>query len=449
MRRIVWILLCLLLTTLAAAAQDQLTRVEHQLDEIEEFVSAVRELNALEDTRVLFLSRDEAAAYLEARFHEDYPPELLEKLYLVYRALDLAEPGLDLGGLILEFMLSRIAGYYDAESDTMTVILPSDETPLDGLAAPQRMTYAHEFAHALQDQHYDLSALAERWSNADSLDYRLALSALVEGDATLTSSFYFDLFDWFLEQNQDQAMSELEAAARAVAEPPDNLPPIIEAEIHFAYVIGTEFAAQVSRQSDWADINRALRDKPILTAEHIFHPERFLAGEPPIVVDPPDLSAILHESWTLVYNNSVGEFYLRQHLRTQFSSDDVTGLAPGRGGSDIYLRQRLRSQFMFSQDNAARLTQGWGGDRLQIFVDATGDEMIWTWRLVWDTERDAERFTVGYRSFLDWRYGEYTDDPQCWIGETTHCVVRFSSVETRITMASDEATARALLALRS
>lgn len=447
MWRYVSILACLLLTTFAGA-QDQPPQVEQQLDEIEGQVSAIRELNALEDTRVRFLSREEAAAYLDARFHEDYPPEFLEKLYLVYRALDLAQPGLDLGGLIREFMQSRIAGYYDAESDTMTVILPGDETPLAGLTAPQRMTYAHEFAHALQDQHYDLSALAERLSNTDSLDYRLALIALVEGDATLTSSLYFDVFEWYVEQNRDQAMSELEAAASAVAEPPDDLPPIIEAEIRFAYVIGTEFAAQVTRQFDWADINRALRDKPILTAEHIYHPERFLAGEPPIAVDPPDLSAILDDRWTLAYDNSVGEFYLRQHLRTQFSSDDVTGLAQGRGVSDIHLRQRLRSQFMLSQDNAARLTQGWGGDRLQIFVDATGDEMIWTWLLVWDTERDAERFTAGYRSFLDYRYGEYSDDPQCWSGATTHCVARYSNVETRITMASDEATARELLVPR-
>ena len=213
-------------------------------------------------------------------------------------------------------------------------------------------------------------------------------------------------------------------------------------------MIGTEFAAQVTAGSDWTSLNRALRDKPILTAEHIYHPERFLAGEAPIAVEPTDLSAILDDSWTLAYDNSVGEFYLRQHLRTQFSSDDVTGLAPGRGVSEILLRQRLRTEFMFSQDNAARLTQGWGGDRLQIFVDATGDEMIWTWRLVWDTERDAERFTAGYRSFLDWRYGEYSDDPQCWSGATTHCVIRYSTVETRITMASDEATARALLASR-
>ena len=413
--RIVCLLACLMLAS-PATAQDGIALLERQLDEIEASVSAIRRLYALEETRVRFLSREEAAADLERLFHREYPPELLETLYHVYLALDLAEPGLDLGGLLREFMFSRIAGYYDAESATMTIILPGDQLPVDGLAAPQQITYAHEFAHALQDQHYDLSALADVRRDTDSLDYRLALSALVEGDAMLVSGYYYDRL---LAQNQEKTISEMEAAARAVAEPPEDLPPIVEAEIRFAYFDGTEFAAMVTRQSNWADINQALHDMPILTAEHIFYPERFLASETPIPFDPPDLSAIADDSWELVYDNSVGEFYLRQHLRTQFT-----------------------------QDNAARISQGWGGDRLQIYVNASDDEIIWAWHHVWDTEKDAERFSAGYRSFLDWRYGAYSEDPQCWIGKMVRCAIRYDSDETRITVASDIATARALLALR-
>ena len=413
MWRIVWILACLMLAS-PATAQDEIPLVERQLDEIEASVSAFRRLYALEETRVRFLSREEAAADLERLFHQEYPPELLETLYSVYRALELAEPGLDLGGLILEYMLSRIAGYYDVNSASMTVILADDDLPVNGLAAPQLMTYAHEYAHALQDQHYDLSALADLRRNTDSLDYRLALSALVEGDATLVSGFYFE---GLLDRNREKTTSELQAAAIAAPEPPDELPPIIEAELRFAYFTATKFAAQVGLQSDWAVINQALRDKPILTAEHIYHPERFLAGDVPVTFDPPDLSANADDSWELVYDNRVGEFYLRQHLRTQFT-----------------------------QDNAARLSQGWGGDRLQIYVNASDDEIIWAWHHVWDTEKDAERFAAGYRSFLDWRYGAYSEDPQCWIGKMVRCAIRYDSDETRITVASDLAMARALLA---
>ncbi len=161
MRRTLWILACLLLGPLSAA-QDAFPLVERQLDEIEASVSAFRKLYALEDPRVRFLSREEAAARMEMRFHDEYPPDLPAARYYVYRALDLAEPGLDPGDLLLEFILSQIAGYYDADSATLIVVLPGDDLPVDGLAAPQLMTYAHEFAHALQDQNYDLSALADR-----------------------------------------------------------------------------------------------------------------------------------------------------------------------------------------------------------------------------------------------------------------------------------------------
>ena len=47
----------------------------------------------------------------------------------------------------------------------------------------QQLAYAHEFIHALQDQHFDLDAFVEANSNEDDPDGWLALSALVEGDA--------------------------------------------------------------------------------------------------------------------------------------------------------------------------------------------------------------------------------------------------------------------------
>lgn len=408
------ILLFLLLPNLAAAQDDISPALQQQLDTIELAVTELRQLEPIDEAGLSFITRDEGAAHLTRRFDQDYPPEQLEALYFLYRALDLAEPNLDLGALLLEFRLSQISGFYDVESASMYVIMPGERMPADGLAAPQKMTYGHEYVHALQDQHYDLSALSDRRRDAVDLDYRLALTALVEGDATNIMSQYLDLL---LSEDRETTLREHRQANRDAAALawPAGLPRVVEEELRFAYLQGAKFAAAVYDEIGWHGIERAFREHPTLTSEQILHPDRFLAGEGAIAVDPPDHSAAVDEGWRLPYDNSVGEFYLRQHLQTKFSRDD-----------------------------ALRLAQGWGGDRLQIFSDA-GDNLIWVWYQVWDSAQDAEEFAVGYRSFLIHRYPGSPPDGQCWMDETAHCLARISDIETRISMAADQETALALL----
>src|SRR5205823_590423 len=62
---------------------------------------------------------------------------------------------------------------------------------LEGQSATQPkeiLSLAHEFTHALQDQHFDLDELQSGASDND--DRTRAALALIEGDATLTSALY-------------------------------------------------------------------------------------------------------------------------------------------------------------------------------------------------------------------------------------------------------------------
>ena len=412
------ILLFLLLSYAATAQDDTSPALQKQLDTIELAVIELRQLEPIDEVGLFFITREEGAAHLERRLDEDYPPEQLEALNFLYRALDLAEPDLDLGALLLEFRLSQISGFYDVESASMFIIMPGEEVPADGLAAPQKMTYGHEYVHALQDQHYDLSALSDQRRDAVNLDYRLALTALVEGDATNIMSEYLDLL---LSEDRETTLSELRQANReASAIPwPAGLPRVVEAELRFAYLQGAKFVGAVQDDLGWDGVERAFREHPTLTSEQIYHPDRFLAREGAIAIDPPDHSALIDEGWRLVYDSAVGEFYLRQHLQTQLPDTVSPGLA-----------------------------RGWGGDRLQVFADA-GDNMMWVWYQVWDSAQDAEEFAVGYRSFLIHRYPGSAPDGQCRVGETAHCLGRISDIETRISMAANQEMALALLEIDS
>ena len=419
MPRRVWLVCFGLLVAGAAFAQGSIApSVQKELDVIEAAVVEFRELEAIDAVSHEFRTREAAADRLKERFTIDYPPERIDRLYLFYRALDLAEPDLDLGSGLRDFMQSQVSGFYDVDKRSMVVIMPTEDVLEDGLAAPQKVTYAHEYAHALQDQHFNLSALAERRRQSDNFDYVWSLTALIEGGATLVSSYYLDEL-MSAEKQKTQREMERNSREAAALRWPAGLPRIIEEELRFAYIQGSEFAAAVTRELGWEGIETAFRNNLIVTSEQVLHPDRFLAGDGAIVIDPPDLSAVLDQDWRLAYDNAVGEFYLLQHLQTQ--------LPP------TYART---------------LALGWGGDRLQIFTDATGEEMIWAWHHVWDSAQDAEEFALGYRSFLNSRFGAPSADGHCWLGESTRCSVHYGEFETRITMAFDKASARALLALR-
>ena len=415
-RRAVYIVALLLLIVPASIAQERFSpALESELDAIEAVAVAYRQLARREETALNFPTADEVADHLAERFDRDYPPERLDQIYLFYRALDLAEPDVDLRELMLAFMGAQIAGYYDSETQTMQVILPAVGMVGDRLDTQSKVIYAHEYAHALQDQHFGLAQFAERRRDASNLDVVLALTALVEGDASLVMDHYLDtLF------REDPILTRIElqqaqVAAAAIPVPPD-LPRVIEAEIAFAYLEGRAFVQAVYDALGWEGINRAFRENPPTTSEQILHPERYLAGEGALAVRAVDASGLIKDGWQVAYDDVVGEFYLRQHLAR-----------------------------VLDAPVSERLAEGWGGDRLQVFTRSGQAEMVCLWVIRWDRAEEAEEFAAGYGRYLERRGDQTSGDGRCRGGAVVYCFARVGAVETRISRAVDEAVARALL----
>ena len=414
MRRAAYaIALVFLIATAFLSRNSESPALQFELYAIEFRVSALRQLNATEGRQHQFLTREELSDYLDEEYAEDSSSEQIEKTYLFYRALDL-------GALGLQYGQSQIAGFYDADSQTMTIVSALGETRMGGLSMAEELTYAHEYLHVLQDQHFDFAALNESWKQTDDFDFHIAKSTLIEGDAEHVEWLYFKRLAQESGLGVDGMLNVLSGMAGETSDlplPPD-LPAIILEERDFIYFTGWSFVDYIQYELGWEGVNRAYTENPPETSEQIYHPQKYLTREGAIEVNPPDLSALIEEGWQVGYDNSVGEFYLRQHLGTQ-----LLGSYP------------------------ETLAEGWGGDRLQIFADAANEEMMWVWYQVWDSEKDAEEFSKGYAHFLSRRYQAESDDGQCWSGETSHCFTRVSETETRITMAPDRETARALLGL--
>ena len=219
-----------------------------QLDAIEAAVTEIRGLAPLAETTLEFISREDYAARLAAKSAEESSPEDVEQIYLFYRALDLAPAGLDLQALAQQYLASRVVGVYHSDSQSISLIASSRRAPTGLLKTPSKLTYAHEYSHALQDQHFDLEAFFAPAEEADNFDLSLAMTALVEGDAT---NVEYDYFFELTEQNPLKAWLELEIAYSSPAPAPVDVPPILPQELNFIYHQGNEFIWALFEADDW------------------------------------------------------------------------------------------------------------------------------------------------------------------------------------------------------
>ena len=414
MKRISIALCCvMLLVTSAASAQDTPTTIdpalEAQMLELEMWTENERGLTL--DTPIAreFPSRDEVRAYIEAQYREQLDPELAQRTLAFYQALGIVEPNTDLLQLFVDVLSSQVAGFYDTDTMTMNVLPLTSDTISDGLSLLEEFVYVHEYTHALQDQNFDLDRFVGSDELQDHPDRALAGAALVEGDATAAmTAFALEA----IMQDPEAAMALL---GESMSDPnlamPEGVPEGLERELIFPYETGYLFVADLLNEGDWAAVNAAFENPPT-TTEHILHPEKYLAGEMPIAVEPIPLS--LDEAWEAMWSTTLGEFYLSEHLRTQLDGNDAEDAA-----------------------------EGWGGDHIQIYMNAAG-ETAWVLQLVWDTDADAGEFGVAYMAFLDAQGGSINAmaTATCYSEATVICVNMDASV---ITSAPDEALALELL----
>jgi hypothetical protein len=329
------------------------------LAEIEEQVIEIRGLPAPDIGPPEILSRDELAAEMEAIFESDYPPEDRERDNFVVGAFGLLGPDEDIAELQLELLTDQVLGFYDSDDQRMVVV--SDT----GLDAEAKVTYAHEFTHALQDAAFGLDTLETDAVGED--DRGLARVALIEGDATFT------MLAWALEHLTEEELMEIGGAP--VPDTAD-VPDWMLTQLLFPYVAGQTWVMQLMEATggnivspDYDAVDAAYDDPPASTAQ-IIDIEKWHDRVEPLEVDVPDLAGTLGDGWQEVEVSTIGQAtagIILEHF-------DVTGQAAA--------------------------AEGWAGDR---YVVARGPDEAFAlaWRTVWETEEKAVTFETAYGTVVD------------------------------------------------
>jgi hypothetical protein len=342
------------------------------LDTVERRTAELRGLPAREEVQRTTITPEQFRARLLDELSAEDSQESIENSRKLMVALGMLAPDVDLYGIELDFRTGVVLGQYDPESKQLYVISgASSFGPLE------RVTFAHEFTHALQDQHYDIRALMPK--DSDNSDRDLAVSSVLEGDALITEELY-----------QTHALTRAEREEKRRQERNlgsglnlDRLPLVIVEETYFPYTEGPKFVVQVVGQDVLRDamqtgsgygprVNRLFENPPKSSAQ-IIHPEKYLQGVNPIDVRFPDLASALGEGWKQLRKDVLGE-----------------------------IDHRILIQQFVNRELGDRAAAGWAGDAFALL--GKGNEVAVVASTRWDAPAEAEEWFDAYSQAMRGRY---------------------------------------------
>lgn len=285
-------------------------------------------------------------------FDEDNPPEYVAASERLLKAFGLMPQDQSLKELYLELIGSQVAGFYDPDEKQLFVVSRTGT-----ITGADKITFAHEYDHALQDANFDV--FAEQKDLLDESDQALARAAVYEGDATLL------MIMWAGPNLTAEEFAEVQAAG---ADPEsmailERTPAILVESLLFPYTAGQAFVLPVQTSGGWSAVDALYDDLPLST-EQILHPDKYRAGEEPVDVQlPASLATDMGEGWSESIQDTFGEFQL-----------------------GVWLRESgIRSS------DASAAAAGWGGDRLAV-LEGPDDEWAVVMRSTWDSDADADAF---------------------------------------------------------
>jgi len=323
-------------------------------------VEAIRELRPTSDVPPVIIDEATLRANLQADFDRSNPPAAVDVSERELIALGLLPAGSSLRALVLDLESGQVAGYYSPHDKKLFVVSRSG-----GIGPTQESTYAHEFTHQLQDQHFDLDSL--KLEATDQGDRSLARLCLVEGDAVVTQTAWMQAelsaADWGQVLADATDPAGLAALQRA--------PAFLRDTTLFPYQGGPTFVQALRASGGQAAVDAAFGRPPDST-EQILHTEKYAAQEAPVAVSlPSNLAHLLGSGWASVGKDTLGELSLRVWL--------------GEGG--------------LASEAASAAAAGWGGDRLELLDGPSGADAL-AIETSWDTPADAAAFATAATTAL-------------------------------------------------
>ena len=323
------------------------SHIEVKLEQILKNVEETRGLTRTEDIPVNFLSREKFERKLTKELLTLGDEEYAYKEEILLQTLNLIESDVNLFDLLTAMYLENILGFYDTETKEVYLITESETiTPL------LELTLAHEFAHALQQQHFDIRTLSEKVKGNN--ENETSLLALIEGDAVHVELKYLD--DYLNKKDRKDVLKNVDTKQSE-----RNTPVVLEKIMLFPYVDGLSLVENILNKSNLSGLNAAYTRPPTST-EQVIHPDKYFHRETALDITLPNITTLEKQGWNVIHKEVLGEFLLRTYL-----------------------------EIMTSKSTASVASSGWDGDQYQILNNAEGDTILIS-ITKWESPKDTKEF---------------------------------------------------------
>lgn len=337
-----------------------------------EVASQLRELEVLQPVPCQALSQAEFQALVDEELAKDNPPERVRYEGIASKMLGTIPEPYDYERCIATDYGVDVLAFYHPEKQS--IVLPAwEETPFDVLV--------HEGVHALQDQHFNLRKLRDA-ANASS-DSALALSALAEGDAAIIQALHNHKI------NTHGPDTPSEPVAPPVL-PGCGLPTLLRKQFEFPYDYGEFFVAALRKRGEVAELNRAFHNPPRSTRE-VLYPREYSPALPrsnrPLPAALP--RGFAREKFRRVYQEILGEYFIRAYLREHVSRED--GVRSGKGW-------RAGGLALYIGNNVPCLSAQ--------PISAGASCRVLVWETLWENEKEAAQFRTAQLRALSRRFNQ-------------------------------------------
>jgi hypothetical protein len=312
-------------------------------------------------------SRDEIHAYVLRQMDDEKDAKERYASTRSAEAFGLIPKGFNLEGFLVDLLTEQVAGLYDPKAHEFYIAdwIEPDE---------QRMVMSHEMTHALEDQQFQI----EDWVKAarPNDDAEMARESVLEGSAMAA------MLDYMLQEKGlkllelpdiDPSVFVGDLSATPLLK---KAPPFIKDSLMFPYFSGLTFSMTVLKSDGWHGFYSVFARPPAST-QQIMHPELYRSNTvpKPLKLALPD--NFVDANWTLLEQNSMGEFGWKEVLK----------------------------QFL-GEDRAKQLSVEWDGDLYATFEQKDTKKILLVTRIRLANDETAARFFGQYSEALEKKHAE-------------------------------------------
>ncbi len=387
------------------------SQLASEINLIQTQVVEERQLQAKTSVPAVLLTSSQLRTNVVNDFLADYTDENEADDVLELSIIGLLKPNFDLKTLYIDLYSEEIAGYYDNETKEMFIV--SDE----GFQGPERLTYSHEYTHALQDQNYDIEHglnYSDDYCEKNT-EYCAAVQSLIEGDAVLSQTIWYQYYATSTDKTQ---ISNFYNSQKSPVY--DSAPAFMKEDFVFPYNQGVTFVEAIFTKGGWSAVNAMYHNPPVDT-EQILHPNLY-PDDKPVTVSLPDIASTLGSGWREVSRNTMGEWY-----------------------TYLILADADNQNARLSQSDAQAAAAGWGGDEYLVLHNDAKDLTVFVLKMVWDTTKDASEFASSFEKYANARFevkANKQGDTSIWSYSGGYSSLRLSGNTTIWIIAPDAATAQ-------